>query len=91
MVESHEWVPSERLPMVYDNITDAFVSIVFAKIPSSALPTHGILIRLMSTIPDLQVSTLTVWPDWAIFERFLAKVVQMFGNFLGYFETWHFK
>lgn len=41
--------------MSYDNITDAWTSVVFAKIPSSALPTHGILVRLMSSIPDLQV------------------------------------
>ena len=55
MVESNEWVPNERFPMTYDNITDAWVSIVFAKIPSSALPTHGLLIRIMSPVPDLQV------------------------------------
>ena len=57
VVESNEWVPIERFPMTYDNITDAWISVIFAKIPSSALPTHGVLIRLMSAIPELQVIT----------------------------------
>jgi hypothetical protein len=48
-------VPFEKFPMTYDNITDAWISVIFAKIPSSALPTHGVLIRLMSAIPELQV------------------------------------
>ena len=47
--------------MTYDNITDSWVSIVFAKIPSSALPTHGLLIRLMSSVPDIQVIYIKVF------------------------------
>ena len=42
-----------------------------------------------------RVTQVPMWPDWAIFEIFLAtsfrvKVAQLFGNILGNFEKQHF-
>ena len=41
---------------------------------------------------SLSKRTSSVWPDWAIFKsylasRFLTKVAQTLGDFLGFFET----
>ena len=35
-------------------------------------------------------SLLPVWPDWAIFYSFLARVAKMFGDLLGYLERHDF-
>ena len=49
VVEMNEWIPTEQFELSRDNITDALTGIIQAKLPSSALGHHGVLIRLMSS------------------------------------------
>ena len=48
VVELNEWIPSEQFMLKRDNITDALMGVVYAKLPSSALGHHGILLRLLT-------------------------------------------
>lgn len=48
VVELDEWIPSEQFKLEKDNITEALVGVVQAKLPNSALGHHGLIIRLMS-------------------------------------------
>ncbi len=48
----NEWIPSEQFSMKVDNVTNALMGIVYAKLPTSALGHHGVLIRLLSSIEE---------------------------------------
>jgi Mg2+ and Co2+ transporter CorA len=52
VVEMNEWIPMEQFELKRDNVTDALMGIVQAKLPTSALGHHGVLIRLMSANDD---------------------------------------
>ena len=58
VVELNEWIPTEQFALKKDNITDAFMGVIQAKFPRTALGHHGILIRLLSDNEDEKGNTM---------------------------------
>lgn len=46
MVERNEWLPEQRMEMTLDGLTGTRMGLFYARIPESASPEDGVLVRL---------------------------------------------
>ena len=52
VVELSEWIPREQFEMTKDTLSNAYMGMIYAKFPNSALGHHGILLRLLTADED---------------------------------------